>query len=284
MFLHRIIQLLLKSPKFWGRDFLIEKLPKWFLRKPKGTTVVKTHFGFKIELNPSIDLNIENVIYQRGVYEQATTEFIQEYLKKGSTFVDAGANIGYLSLVAASVVCEKGNVYAFEPVKSTFDLLQRNAELNQFTQIKCKQFGLGSQSEEVVIYSENQNRGGASIVNRRSEQKETIQICPLDAILSEEKVDLLKIDVEGYEFEVLKGAEQIIRKDHPAIIIEYSQQRNNAGANNEMIDWLSGVYEGYKFFRFEKGKERSSKLVNCKFKHIGFPEHDNIICLPKKSL
>lgn len=284
MFLHRIIQQLLKSPKFPGRDFLIEKLPEWFLRKPKGATVVNTLFGFKIELNPSIDLNIENVIYERGVYEQATTEFIQEYLNKGATFVDAGANIGYLSLVAASVVGEKGNVYAFEPVKSTFDLLQRNAELNQFTQIKCKQFGLGSQSEEVVIYSENQNRGGASIVNRRSEQKETIQICPLDAILSEEKVDLLKIDVEGYEFEVLKGAEEIIRKDHPAIILEYSQQRNNAGANNEMIDWLSNVYEGYEFFRFEKGKERSSKLVNCKSKHVGFPDHDNIVCLPKKSL
>lgn len=282
MLLHRIIQQLLKSPKFPGRDFLIEKLPKWFLRRPSGSVTVKTLFGFKIAIHPTIDLNIENVIYERGVYEQATTLFIQQHLKPGDTFVDAGANIGYLSLAAAAVVGKNGFVHAFEPVKSTYALLKNNAELNEFSQINCHPLGLGSRNEEAVIYSEDQNRGGASIVNQRSEQKEIIQICPLDTILEGEKVDLLKVDVEGYEFEVLKGAEQTIRKNHPAIILEYSQQRNNTEANNEMIHWLSNIYEGYEFFRFEKGKERSSKLVNCKFKHVGFPEHDNIICLPKK--
>jgi len=282
VFLHRIIQQLLKSPKFPGRDFLIEKLPKWFLRKPSGPVTVNTHFGFKIIVNPTIDLNIENVIYERGVYEQATTLFIQQHLKAGDTFVDAGANIGYLSLVAAATVGKNGTVHAFEPVKSTHTLLKNNIDLNEFSQINCHQLGLGSQNQEVIIYSENENRGGASIVNQRSEQKESIKICPLDAVLGEEKVDLLKIDVEGYEFEVLKGAEQTIRKNHPTIILEYSRQRTNSGANNEMIHWLSNIYEGYEFFRFEKGKERSSKLINCKFKHVGFPEHDNIICLPKK--
>lgn len=282
MVLHKFIQQLLKAPKFPGRDYLIEQLPKWFLKKPEGPVIVKTRFGFSIKVDPTTDLNIENVIYERGVYEQAITDFVQHTLNPGDTFVDAGANIGFLSLVAAAKVGAEGCVHAFEPVQSTFEILQENVQLNNFNQVKLHPFGLGAKKESVHIFSEEQNRGGASIVNERSNQKELIQINTLDEVLRSQKVDMLKVDVEGYEFQVLKGAQNILETSQPILILEFSKDRNNSADNFEMIRWLAEVYGGCSFYRFEKGKERISKLLDCKSKTVGFPEHDNIICFPKK--
>ena len=279
--LHATVQQLLKAPKFPGRDYLIEKLPKCFLRPAKGQVVLKTRFGFKIKLDPSFDKNIENVIYERGVYEQGTTEYIRQTLKTGDCFVDVGANIGYLALVAAAKTGKSGKVFAFEPVKSTFDILHQNKVLNEFEQLETFQFALGNKTEKLIIYPEKENRGGASIVNQRSEKGEEIEVKRLDDMQLDTKVNMLKIDVEGFEWEVLKGAERTIKKDRPILILEYSQERENLGSNTEMLNWLRQTIGGYHIYRFSKGKERKSKLMLCISKTVGFPQHDNIICVPK---
>lgn len=279
MLLHRTVQQLLKSPKFLGRDYLIEKLPKWFLKPAEGEVIVKTRFGFSIHLDPSFDKNIENVIYERGVYEQGTTEYIRQTLKAGDCFVDVGANIGYLSLVAAAAVQSNGRVYAFEPVHSTFEILEKNKELNGFKHIQTHQFALGNTTESLTIYPEKENRGGASITNKRSDKGEEIQVKRLDDLHIGQKVNLLKVDVEGFEWEVLKGAAKTIQKDKPIIIVEYSRERNNEGNSSDMLSWLQSEFN-YKAYRFIKGKERKSKLAPCISKTVGLPEHDNIVCLP----
>jgi len=158
--IHTIVQKLLSSPKFLGRDFLIEKLPLWFIPKATKKNVVQTRFGFKIYIDPVFDKNIENVIYQRGVYELGTVSFLQSFLNKGGVFVDVGANIGFLSLVASAKVGSLGKIYAYEPVPTTYEILKLNKELNQFTQLKLNQFALGDKEEDVTIFNELENRGG----------------------------------------------------------------------------------------------------------------------------
>ena len=280
MLLHRIIQSLLKSPKFPGRDYLIENLPKWFLKPAAGEVIVKTRFKFKIQVDPSFDKNIENVIYQRGVYEQATTEYIRQTLNRGDCFVDVGANIGYLSLVAAATVGTKGAVYSFEPVSTTFKILEKNKSINDFSQLILHPFALGNNEEKKTIYTEKENRGGASISNQRSEHSEEIQVKRLDDLNIDRTIHLLKVDVEGFEWEVLKGAAEKIKKDRPTLIVEYSRDRNNEGNSDEMLRWLQLEF-GYRAYRFIKGKERASKLAPCISKTVGLPEHDNIVCIPK---
>lgn len=277
--LHGCIQGLLKSRKFPGRDYLIENLPKWFLKPASGEVTVKTRFGFSIHLDPTFDKNIENVIYQRGVYEQGTTEYIRETLKPGDCFVDVGANIGYLSLVAAAAVTNTGEVHAFEPVASTFKLLDRNKALNNFDQLFTYGFALGNSTENVTIYPEEENRGGASIIEKRSSNGQDIQVKRLDDLVLSKKINMLKVDVEGFEWEVLKGAEQTIKKDLPILIVEYSLGLENKFSSHEMLKWLQSNFS-YKAYRFTKGKERKSKLAPCISKTVGLPEHDNIICLP----
>jgi FkbM family methyltransferase len=275
--LHAFVQLLLRSPKFPGRDYLIEKMPLWFLKKAKGPTVVQTRFGFKILVDPIFDKNIENVIYERGVYEQGTISILQSRLKTGHTFIDVGANIGFLSLTAASIVGNEGSVIAFEPHPKTFSLLSENAHLNGFSQIKLNQKGVGAINETVTIYSEDKNRGGASITNKRSDKGTTIQVERLDDLYSGE-VDMIKIDVEGYEMNVLLGAEQLIRNSHPILIVEFSTDRNNVTSGLEMYEWIQklGIYS---FYKLEHGKERKSKLISIS-KTEDLPRHDNLICIP----
>jgi FkbM family methyltransferase len=237
-FIHWIVQSLLGSPKFPGRDFFIEKLPQWFLKKPSGSTVIKTRFGFKIKIDPTFDKNIENVIYERGVYELGTVSVLQKFLKEGNTFIDVGANIGFLSLAGAAVVGKEGKVIAFEPQPETFQLLEENVKMNSFSQIQLNQFALGEEEGEAIIYSEEENRGGASITNKRSEKGVSIQLNRLDDIELGSKVDMIKIDVEGFEWEVLKGARQTILRDKPILIVEYSSDRENSGNSTDMYRWI----------------------------------------------
>ncbi|MFK8036859.1 MAG: FkbM family methyltransferase [Crocinitomicaceae bacterium] len=268
----------MKAPKFIGRDFLIEQLPKWFIRPAKGKVVLKTIYGFKIELDPSFDKNIENVIYNRGVYEQGTVSVLQDFLEPDDTFVDAGANIGFLSLVAAKAVGELGHVHAFEPFPSTFEILERNKSLNNFNRIVTYPFALGNETCSKEIYTENENRGGASLVNHISDSGTTIDIKRLDDLEFRTPIKVLKIDVEGFEFEVLKGAEETIRKDMPKLIIEYSVDRNNTIASKKMYTWLQDLPH-YKFYKLNNGKERKGKLVEL-LTEKDLPEHDNIFCIP----
>lgn len=281
-FTHKTVQFLLRSRKFPGRDYLIEKIPSWLIKPTQGTTVVNTNFGFQIKIDPSFDANIENVIYQRGVYEYGTIDFIQHSLRVGDVFVDVGANIGFLSLAAAAKVGKSGKVFAFEPMPSTHQLLEENKNLNAFEQLVVVPKALGNEIKKATIYSEHQNRGGASIVNQRSEKGVEIEVTRLDEFDFGSKINMLKIDVEGYEWEVLKGAVNTLKRDKPILILEYSEGRENIGNSNEMIQWLKEL-NIYSIYRLSQGKERPSRLLPIISKTVGLPQHDNIFCLPKNN-
>ena len=276
--IHKTIQFLLSAPKFPGRDFLIERLPRWFIKPAQGRVLIETQFGFKIELDPGFDKNIENVIYERGVYEQGTVGALQDLLKPGECFVDVGANIGFLSLIGADLVGANGRVHAFEPFPDTFEILEKNKNVNGYEHLLTYDFGLGNLTEILKIYPEAENRGGASIVNQHSSTGVGIKIKRLDDLDFERQINLIKIDVEGFEFEVLKGAEATIRANKPKLIIEYSIDRENTVESYEIYEWLLEL-ELYRIYKLKQGKERRSKLVEIKSTG-DLPVHDNIICLP----
>ncbi len=279
-FIHKIVQKLLGSKKFKGRDFLIEKLPQWFLPHPKGKLIVKTNFGFKIQIDPTFDKNIENIIYQRGVYELGTLSVLQSFLKQGDVFVDVGANIGFLSLAGAYKVGKTGKVYAFEPVPETFEILKFNKSINEFNQIQLYQLALGNEEKEGIIYSESENRGGASIINHTSQKGMAIKVKRFDDLNISEKISVIKIDVEGFEFEVLKGAKNTIKRHKPSLIIEYSKMRINSAKDLEIFNWLKAL-NIYKIYKLKSGKERPSELVEITLPK-DLPEHDNIFCISEK--
>lgn len=276
---HKTVQLLLRSRKFPGRDYLIEKLPRWFLPKPSECKEIQTNFGFKIKVYPNTDLNIERPIYERGVYEYGMVEFIKNHLESGNTFVDVGANIGFLSMVASNVVGDSGRVISFEPVPAHCNHFEENIKLNEIHNLEIRQHALGNFEKEKDIYLHEGNKGGASLVIKSDVSASKIRVKRWDDLNIAGPIHMMKIDVEGYEWEVLKGAKKMILSEKPILIVEYSSDRNNEGNSVDMYRWILdlGIYETY---RLERGKERPSKLVSIKSKTVGLPVHDNIICLP----
>ncbi|NNF22003.1 MAG: FkbM family methyltransferase [Saprospiraceae bacterium] len=146
-------------------------------------------------------------------YETEIDDFLEH--KKEMTFIDIGANIGRYSVPLG----KKFKVISFEPLSSTFNQLKKNLSRNNSNAI-LHECGIGDIEKKIDLYYDPNEHGEASVAFKAGNKKETIQIYPLDKILEEEKNPVIKIDVEGYEYEVLKGAEQFIRNNQPVIIIE----------------------------------------------------------------
>lgn len=182
---------------------------------------------FVIKIDPD-NGTVDREIFLVGVYEPYFLSIIKKGLNLGDVFVDIGANIGQHSLFASSVVGESGKVIAFEPIKRLHNQFQDSIKHNinndsKFKNIKLYNFGCGEKEENVKIYTAD-NAGASSIIDsKRDTSSELIKIVAADTVLKEEeKINFIKIDVEGYEYFALLGLKDTISKHHPKILIEYS--------------------------------------------------------------
>ncbi|WP_163381588.1 FkbM family methyltransferase [Cyclobacterium sp. SYSU L10401] len=270
-----------KRPKGFGRVLkLIDAL--FFKALPEGELLIKTLDGFQLFINPKYDKGIERKLYLTGVYEKGLLRVLDNILSPGDVMVDAGANIGLISIFSAFKVGDEGLVVAFEPHPETFSILQKNILINGLTKILLFNKALGSASGIAKIYSNLQiNRGAASLVLfEKNSPSFDVDVVTLDSILTERnihKVNLLKIDVEGFEMEVLKGSHSILSKSNgPILVVECSTTRSNFNYSmDDLFDFLTHQYS-YHVFKFSISKEKTSKLIPVE-RVKDLPEHDNIL-------
>jgi len=237
----RIIFWVLKeNPKiFFKRIFLI--LKSIFLPFPKNSCFKNINgVIFRFDFKNYCDL--ERNMYA-GLYEMGVRETLKTFLKKGDTFVDVGANIGYISAIGAGLVGEKGWVYSFEPVPEFFLKLQNLAKLNSAYNIVANQFALSNKQEETKIYvSDYSNIGNNTILPAlldKEKIRETllIQTHRLDEYIESKNIKnikVIKIDTEGFEYPVLLGLKDFLKKccieklfAPPLIICEIAPQSYN---------------------------------------------------------
>jgi FkbM family methyltransferase len=177
------------------------------------------------------DDRLSELIYKQD-YEANERAFVCHYLKSGMIFLDVGANIGLYSLIAAKEVGSDGIVYAFEPATKTYLRLLDNIRLNDFRNIKTKQMALSDQNEfrDLVTYVRMYNGWNSlagQIVTDQRVRKEHIECVRLDRFIDETsligQINLMKIDVEGWEWHVLVGGKNILGAPNaPDILIEFS--------------------------------------------------------------
>lgn len=172
-------------------------------------------------------------IFQR-TYEYSIQEAIRKFLPKGGTFIDAGANVGFLSAVAADIAGPEGSVHSFEPVPEYFSYLQRLKALNPSYPFFLNNLALDETSGAKKIHIHRSNIGGSSLLNGfidPSEVKTEIEIhcIRLDSYLGEKGIhpSMIKIDTEGYEWLVLKGCSDYFasnRSSLPPVLVEISKK------------------------------------------------------------
>ncbi len=193
--------------------------------------------------------------------EEAVLKYFFNNLDKNiqPIIFDVGANIGDYSIAINSIFKERAQVYCFEPSKETFAILREN--LKNYKNIKLYNFGFGQENKTSVLYSNEKGSGLASLYDRKLEdhgikmnQQENVIIKRLDDFFSENNIGhihFLKMDVEGNELNVLKGAEETI-KSGVVDIIQFEFGGCNIDSRTFFKDFFDFLNPNYKIYRILK--------------------------------
>lgn len=216
--------------------------------------------------------------------------YIFEFLVKNnidlthSDVIDVGANNGNFTIDFAMLVGDTGRVYAFEPQRIIYYQLCGNVFMNGLDNVICINQALSNKSETVNIqypdyFNEGQvNFGDVRIVdkpNTRFEQVEAKRLDEYDFV----NLSLIKIDVQGYEYNVLNGAIDTIDKHRPFIVFELEEQHliHNGCKSNDILEFFKSI--GYVAKHFQNGIKYNTQSGDC-LDWVAIPEEkysDDII-------
>jgi FkbM family methyltransferase len=194
-------------------------------------------------------------------------------LKEGDIVLDIGANIGYYVLIESQLVGEKGKVYAVEPVRSNFELLEKNVQLNNLKNVSTFQFAFGEKDAKSEIYvsdksnwcAMNKDAAGGKILFAQEVSMQTV-----DTFLEDKAPpDFIRMDVEGYEYQVIKGMAKTL-KSNTKILIELHPWR--PFLEPEKMDELFDILERNNFraqFAVFENKVKENKIVTLFMKKAG---------------
>jgi FkbM family methyltransferase len=176
---------------------------------PRAGIVNALVHGFKVDLDLSD--HIQRLVYM-GCYERCETDVFKRYLNPGMTVVDVGANIGYFTLLAARMVGRNGRVVAIEPSGYVAERLERTVLKNKIDNIVILRTGLGRNSGETHLPIPGPGNHTPSMLDLDASGS-TVPLRTMDEVfdtLQLNKIDFMKIDVEGYEPEVFAGASKCL--------------------------------------------------------------------------
>jgi FkbM family methyltransferase len=209
-----------------------ERLSRWL--KPSGKDKLDIKDGVAWLSNEDIviyvntDSYIEWTVLSTGTYEDEINKLIRGTLKNGENALDVGGNIGLQSIRMSQCAGETGKVYAFEPLGFLREKFTRNMKMNKASNVTLMPFALSDEESEVefTIDQNSFNQGAFSLYKNEGTEKQHVIIKVADNITEIQNLDslsLVKIDVEGYEFPVIKGLKQTLKKLRPHIIFEYNR-------------------------------------------------------------
>jgi FkbM family methyltransferase len=159
------------------------------------------------------------------LFEPDEINLVKQHIKQGDVVIDIGANIGYYTLLFAKLVGDTGQVIAFEPDPENFALLHKNVALNQYHNVTLVQKAVSTENSHAQLFLCDENKGMHrlydSVCCQSSIEVETV--C-LDDYLPKlvKKVDFVKIDIEGAEYNALQGMQHILRQYQPKLLTEFS--------------------------------------------------------------
>jgi FkbM family methyltransferase len=238
-------------------------IPWRFVKKIGRPIVLNVHSNLQFKFLPSG--YITKLIYRQQLlvrakksFEYATLSLIRSIIKPDFIILDIGANIGLHSLVMAASLSEKGKIYAFEPIKKTYDILSENVRINGLEN-KIALFNIGLSDRNGMIdfsipssttVKEDDLDAFYAINYDQNILNESAKVATLDTWISTQniqKVDLIKIDVEGAELLCFQGAVSFFETHKPIIIMECQESHLKRFDHSifELLQFLSQF--GYAF-------------------------------------
>jgi FkbM family methyltransferase len=170
----------------------------------------------------TVDEGISQELAIHRIHEPLATLLLQQYLKSGMTVIDVGSNIGYYALLESRLVEPGGKVIAIEPIPRNLEQLRRNIHNNGRTNVDIHQLAIADRNGSSPMYlSPRSNWHG--LLPTQSSRTCTVAVSTLDAFVSTldvNSVDLIRMDVEGYEIEIIKGMRQTLDLYRPHLLIE----------------------------------------------------------------
>ncbi|MEQ8398848.1 FkbM family methyltransferase [Thalassobaculum sp.] len=206
-----------------------------------------------------------------GLYELRKTAEIERRLTAGSVFVDVGSSQGDFALIAARIVGPTGRVHAFEPDPDDVDGIRANVALNGFGTITVHGLALSDSDGEATLYRSSVS-GWHSLVSgleKRGETPATVPVARLDS-LDLDRVDMIKIDVEGAEAAVLAGARATLERHRPIVLLD---THPSLGAD---VGALQAYFDDLRYDVFDSDRHASRPLPG------GIPREDaDLVLIPR---
>jgi FkbM family methyltransferase len=228
---------------------------------------------------PSERMGFGKFIFAFREYYEPELAYLEKILSAGKLFVDVGANFGVYTLVASKLVGETGRVLALEPAAQSFAILKQNIELNHFSNVRAFNVALAQTKSKAWLYHGRDPVGNSLGKDPlRGNEGEEVQTETLDKLLEEngiDRVDAIKIDVEGAEELVLRGAIRCLTTQSPIVIFEFNPDcaarlgLSSCGAR----DLLESL--GYEFVLLDDCARSNNPESR--------PTYFNIVAIPKQS-
>lgn len=253
--------------------------------RPKGYIKI-LDFDGNLTMYVRLDEHMQSQIFWQGYYSRGFAPLLDRILLPGMQVIDAGANVGEITLLAAKRVGLAGRVIAFEPVPEIAACLCTNIEANEFSQVTVVKAALSEDEGEHELYrrvspikdrSVNDGTGSLFQGNRGRRGTGSVRVGTLDTFVKDinlSKVDLIKMDIEGAELPALRGASELLARDRPMLIVEVQEESANAAGYGiaDLFEFLSQY--GYAFETIlDDGNTRPTNLDNLE-------PIQNVFCRP----
>ena len=260
--------------KGYGKKYPI----KFFLKKTKSALrpefcQVLGHTMY-LDKHDSLDLSVN------GIYNELDTKIVTNHIRPNDVVIDIGAHIGYYSLIFAKLVGPHGHVFSFEPEPSNFKLLEKNIKINNYKNITIAQKAVSNKNTKSNLYVGQQSSGANRLYEPKKKFTQDFKITEVDCLeldsflpIVSSKINFIKIDIEGSEYNALLGMKKIIEKNTNLIIFtEFDPIAiADSGENSEkVIDFL--INQGFDIFIVDENLQklvRTNKkdLLNIKFQN-----------------
>jgi FkbM family methyltransferase len=223
-------------------------LAKILIRTKLSPFLTIKYQGYRLRFYPS---STSRGLWIDNTEPEPVFDFFLDYLRKNDIIIDAGANIGTMTLGSSLIVGSKGKVYSIEPHPRTFNFLKGNILLNRFTNIETFNVALGSSSGNISFSNKKSDDQNAVVMN---ENGTSVPIRRLDELIDSNNIALLKIDVEGYEKFVLMGTTKLF-KYIECVIVEVWAKAKYDSTPDSVYDIL--LDNNFQLFRFSGIREIS---------------------------